>query len=535
MNTKKLFTLLCLVALIVLAQSAIAVSAESEITFALQNEPDSFDPNVTNNSFASIFLNNCFEGLTTLDTQTGSVIGGNAESWEVSEDGTVYTFKLRAGLKWSDGSPLTANDYVYTFQRILTPATTARYLTLVTDYVVNAQEFYDGTATADDLGVKALDDNTLEITLKHATAYFIDLLPMYTFVPVQKATVEANGDKWTASAETYVGNGPFKVSEFNMGESVVLVKNENYWDAASVKLDKITLRYIKDSATALSAYESGEIDGTRTVPSSDIARLKADKAGLVVAPAYGTVYYDINNKAAPFDNPLVRNAFCLAIDRESLIYDVAQNDAVPAFSFMAPGYSVDGVDFTEGRSNFGLSEVADVEAAQAALAEAGYPNGEGFPTVELSYYTNDSVKKIVEALAEMFETNLNVKVNISNEEWAVYYDNILAGNYQIGAMGWSGDYLHPMTFLPLLVTGDPNNLVGYSNPDYDALVTKAQVETDPKAGMAIMQEADNLASAEYPVLPLYYKSNMLLMKDNVQGYYLSPTDTLYFKTAFIAE
>ncbi len=145
------------------------------------------------------------------------------------------------------------------------------------------------------------------------------------------------------------------------------------------------------------------------------------------------------------------------------------------------------------------------------------------------------MKKIVEALAEMFETNLNIKVNISNEEWAVYYDNILAGNYQIGAMGWSGDYLHPMTFLPLLVTSDPNNLVGYSNPDYDALVAKAQVETDPKAGMAIMQEADNIASAEYPVLPLYYKSNMLLMKDSVQGYYLSPTDTLYFKTAFITE
>ncbi len=234
MNTKKLFTLFCLIALLVLAQSAIAVSAESEITFALQNEPDSFDPNVTNNSFASIFLNNCFEGLTTLDTQTGSVVGGNAESWEVSEYGTVYTFTLRAGLKWSDGSPLTANDYVYTFQRILTPATTARYLTLVTDYVANAQEFYDGTATATDLGVKALDDNTLEITLKNATPYFADLLSMYTFVPVQKATVEVNGDKWTASAETYISNGPFKVSEFNMGESVVLVKNENYWDAAAV-------------------------------------------------------------------------------------------------------------------------------------------------------------------------------------------------------------------------------------------------------------------------------------------------------------
>ncbi len=535
MKAKKFLFLAGLAVLLVLAQSAMLVSAQSEITFALQNEPDSFDPSVTNNSFASIFLNNAFEGLTALDPATGSVTGGNAESWEISEDGTVYTFKLREGLKWSDGSALTAADYVYTFQRILTPETTARYLTLVTDYVVNAQAYYDGTATAEELGVKALDDTTLEITLLNPTPYFTDLLTMYTFVPVQKATIEANGDKWTASPETYVVNGPFKVSEFNMGESVILVKNENYWDAETVKLDKVTLRYIKDSATALSAYESGEIDGSRTVPASDIARLKAEKAGVVVAPAYGTVYYDFNNKAAPFDNVLVRKAFNLAIDRESIIYDVVQNDAVPAFSYIAPGYSVDGVDFTDGRSTFELSEVANVEAAQTALAEAGYPNGEGFPEVELSYYTNDTVKKVVEALAEMFETNLNVKVNISNEEWAVYYDNHVAGNYQIGAMGWSGDYLHPMTFLPLYVTGDPNNLVGYSNPEYDALVTKAQVETDPKAAVAIMQEADNLASSEYPTLPLYYKNNMLLMKDTVQGYYLSPTDVLYLKTAYIAE
>ncbi len=531
MNSKKLLVFLC-VAVLALCMAA-TVCAQSEITFALQNEPDGFDPSVTNNSFASIFLANCFEGLTTLDTTNGSVIGGNAESWDISADGTVYTFHLRQGLKWSDGSPLTAKDYVYTFQRIATPATTARYLSLVTDYVKNAQEFYDGKATADEFGVKAVDDNTLEITLKAPTPFFTDLLTMWTFSPVQQATIEANGDKWTASADTYVSNGPFKVSEFNMGESVVLVKNANYWDADAVKLDKVTLRYIKDAGTALSAYESNEIDGSRSVPASDIARLKAENAGLHFAPAYGTVYYDINCKKAPYDNVLVRKALNMAIDRDSLINDVAQVDGTPAFSFIAPGYTVDGEDFTDGRSNFDLSEEADVEGAKKALADAGYPDGKGFPTMQLSYYTNDNVKKIVEALAQMWETNLGIKVEISNEEWAVYYDNVVAGNFEVGAMGWSGDYLHPMTFLPLAYTGDPNNLTGYSNPDYDALVDKARVTTDPKEDMDIMRQADNLVSAEYPFVTLYYKSNMLLMKDYVKGWYDSATDIIYLKNAYV--
>ncbi|MDO4547553.1 MAG: peptide ABC transporter substrate-binding protein [Clostridia bacterium] len=522
-----------ILALMLAATLAPAAMAEpvQEITFALQNEPDGIDPCVTNNSFASPFLNNVFEGLVTYDTMDGSLIPGNAESWTISEDGTVYTFKLREGLKWSDGTPLTAHDYVYTFQRILTPETVAKYLNMVTDYVVNAQEYYDGTATADELGVKALDDTTLEITLNAATPYYIDILTMWTFSPVNRATIEANGDRWTTSADTYVCNGPFKIAEINMGESIVLAKNPEYYDADKVMLEKVTFRYIADPSTALMAYESGEIDGTRTVPGSDIARLKAEDAGLVVTSAYGTVYYDINCAKAPFDNVLVRKAINLAIDRTSLIEDVAQTDAVPAYSFIAPGYVVDGVDFTDELGTFELSEYADPEAAQAALAEAGYPNGEGFPVVTLSYYTNENVKSIVEAIAEMLQTNLNITVNITNEDWAIYYENVLAGNYEIGAMGWSGDYLHPMTFLPLLKTGDVNNLTGYSNPEYDAIVEQVMVETDAAKAVELIKQADEIASADYPLLNLYYKSNMLLMKDYVVGYYLNPSDTLYLKTA----
>jgi oligopeptide transport system substrate-binding protein len=532
---RTLASLLTVLLVIALTLTGAVAEPAQELVFALQNEPDGFDPNVTNNSFATPFLTNVFEGLVTYDTADGSLIAGNAESWIISDDGLTYTFTLRPGLKWSDGSPLTAQDYLYAFKRILTPSTAAQYLNLVTDYVVGAQEFYEGTGSEDALGVKAPDDQTLVLTLKAPAPYYLSILTMWTFSPVQQATVEANGDQWTNKPETYVVNGPFKVDAFNIGESVVLVKNPEYYDADKVKLEKVTFRYITDMSTALLAYEAGDVDGSRSFPPSDYARLRAENAGVVIVPAYATTYYDINNAKAPYDNVLVRKALNLAIDRQSLIDDVIQTPATPAFSLIGSGYVIDGEDFVAGRSDFGLSPTADVEAAQAALAEAGYPNGEGFPPMQLSYYTNDTTKKTAEALAAMFTENLGIQVELSNEDWAVFYDNIQAGNYEVGAMGWGADYLHPMTFLPLLKTGDANNLVGYSNPEYDALVEQAQTETDPAAALDIMRKAETLAAADYPLLTLFYRSNTMLLRDTVQGYYFDYSGNIFLKTALIGK
>ena len=464
-----------------------------------------------------------------LHDSTGTLVPGNAESWDISDDGLTYTFHLRDGLKWSDGSDLTAEDYVYTIQRVLTPATAAQYVSMATDYIKNAQEYYDGTATADDLGVKALDDKTLEITLIQPTSYFIDILSMWTFSPVQKATVEANGDKWSTEADTYICNGPFKIASMSMNENVILEKNENYWDAENVSLQKVTFRYVLDQATALTAYESGEVDGVASIPSSDFARLKAENAGVQTSPSYGTVYYDFNCSAEPVNNVLVRKAICLAIDRQSIIDNVVQVDAQPAYSFLAPGYSVDGKDITEGRESFGLSATADVEGAQAALAEAGYPNGEGFPTLTLSYYDNDTVKKVVEAMAEMLKNNLNINVEVSSNEWSIFYDDVQKGNYQVAAMGWSADYVNPMSFLPLCKTGDSSNNLFYSNADYDALVEQVKAENDPAKAAELTLQADAIVSNDYAVLPLYYKSNNYLMHDNISGFYMTASGNLFFK------
>ncbi len=513
------------------AESTEAGGAQ-EMTFIISNEPDGIDPGITNNSFASIFLANCFEGLVTYDS-TGTVVGGNAESWDISDDGTVYTFHLRDGLKWSDGSSLTANDYVYAMKRVLDPATGGQYVDILTSYIKNAKEYYSGEATEDELGIEALDDQTLEITLIQPTSYFVDLLTMWVFDPVQQATIEANGDQWTASADTYICNGPFKITEMNMGESMVLEKNENYWDAENVTLEKLTLRYVLDTSTALTAYESGEVDGIRNIPSADYARLRAEDAGVQTVANYGTVWYNINCSKEPYNDPLVRKALNLAIDRESIINNVVQLDATPAYNFLAPGYVVDGKDITEGRSDRGLSPNADPEAAQAALAEAGYPNGEGFPTLELSYYSDDTVKKVVEAMAEMLQTNLGINVEISSNDWAIFYEDVQNGDYDVAAMGWTADYTHPMSFLPLLVTGDANNNSFYSNPEYDALVEQAMAETDTEAAVELILQAEDIAMDEYPFITLYYKTNDFLMKDYVQGYYMLSNGNLCFKNTTI--
>ena len=520
-----------------------AASGEQKIIFALHNEPDSIDPGITDNTFAIPILFNTFEGLVSYDTEN-NIVPADAESWEISDDGLTYTFHLREGLKWSDGTPLTANDYVYSIKRVVTPATGAKYSYMVTDYIKGAAEYYEllGSGTADEaaiaaaeanLGVSAPDEKTLVLTLNDTTPYFLGILAMWTYAPVQQGTVEANGDSWTQSPDTFVCNGPFKVSEMKFGEGVTLVKNENYWDAANVKLEEVSYRYILDMSTALSAFESGEIDGMMSVPSADLPRLKTESDSLSIWPAFGTTYYLINNNVEPLNDPLVRKALNLAIDRTAIIDNVMQSTDTPALGLVGPGYVVDGVDFTDGRSDFGLSATGNVEEAQKLLAEAGYPNGEGFPKLRLSYYTDSVVKKVAEAMQQMFKQNLNIDLEITTEDWAVYYESVQAGDYDIAAMGWGADFLNPISFMPLFETGSTQNYTGYANPEYDALVEQAKTEPDAKKAMELMQQAEALMMEDYPFIPVFFRSYPMMMQTYVKGWARSPLNYFYLKDAYV--
>jgi oligopeptide transport system substrate-binding protein len=512
--------------------AALAAEGDQTLTFVLHNEPDGIDPNITSNSFASPFLSNAFEGLVRTNSNN-ELEPGLAESWEISEDGLTYTFHLRDGLKWSDGTDLTSADFAYSIERVLTPETAAQYVNMVTEYIKGADAFYNGEGTFEDVGVKTPDPLTLVIELSAPAPFFLDILSMFVYSPVQKATIETNGDQWTLKPESYIVSGPFRITELNLGESVVMEKNEYYWQADAVKLDKINFRYIKEQATALTAFQAGEIDGFREVPLDDVPQLKAESDEFYVLPTFATTYYLINNEKAPYDNPLVRKALNLALDRQSLIENVLLSSDQPASALVSPGSAVDGQDYTEGRPDYGITATADVEGARAALAEAGYPDGEGFPTMQLSYYTNPQVKKVVEAMAQMFKDNLNIDVEISTEEWAVYYTNVQAGNYEVAAMGWGADYQHPMTFFPLFVTDDQTNNSRYGNPDYDAMVAEARNEIDPVKGVELMRAAEDILMNDYPMIPLYHRSTNLMMKEYVKGWYLTPLNNLVFRDAYI--
>ena len=313
----------------------------------------------------------------------------------------------------------------------------------------------------------------------------------------------------------------------------MLTKNPYYWNAANVKLDEITYRMIPDPSTALLAVEKGEIDGSRELPQSEIPRLMAQSDAFQVMPTFAHTWYQFNVTAAPFDDVRVRKAFALAIDRNELIQNVVQSPAVPATGLIPEGFVTSEGDFRKTGPTYDLLPTADVEAARALMAEAGYPNGEGFPDTELIYYTSPAVKKIAEALQQMWKANLGVELSIGTSEWKVYYEGVQRLEYQICAMGAGGDYLHPMTFFSGYVSDSPDNTLGWANADYDALYNKVKAEVDPDEAVRMMHELEDIFMNEMPLVPLYYRSTTLMLAPYVKGWRLDALNNLSFAGAYI--
>jgi oligopeptide transport system substrate-binding protein len=521
-------------------------------------DPQTWDPTLNSASDGGHVITNLFDGLTR-ETATG-VVPAVAKSWDISPDKTVYTFHLRDGLKWSDGKPLTAKDFEFAWKRACDPAVASDYSFLVTSYLVGGDEYFTGKGTRDQVGVKALDDKTLEVKLKFPVPYFLSLTSFYTYMPVREDVVTAKGEGWEKDPTTCISNGAFKLTEYKTGDHLTMVKNDNYWDAANVKLAGIKGVMIEEQTTALSAYENGEIQVLDGIAIEQIPRLQKEDPNFKIYPQVGTYYANFNCDDKVFKDVRVRRAFTLAIDRKQLVEQVTKGGQMPATGFIPAGltYSdgsvirkldADGNPTTE----FGIDPMkANVEEAKKLLAEAGYPDGKGLPTITYMYNTNENHKKIAEALQAMWKTNLGVDVKLENQEWAVFQETRRAGQYQIARGGWIGDYGDPMTMLDLFTLMSGNNdpqwrykeePVGAPhdktlNPKQEAF-EKAINDSRLASGKdrdALIKTAEDVMMDEMIVAPLYYYTMTTIVDSSkVEGVELTLTTKWDFRNASLVK
>ena len=517
------------------------VSADGyNLAVCLASEPMTIDPALNSAVDGAIMTNHMFEGLVKwVDNGSGEaeLAPGQAESWEktVNDDGTVtYAIKMRDGIKWSDGKDVTAGDFEYSWKRLADPATAADYCYMI-DMVQGYAEVADGSADKDTLGIKAVDDKNLEITLSYDCPYFEEIMAFPATFPVRQDIVEGN-EEWTYSPETYIGNGAYKMVEWSHNAYILTEKSETYYDYEKLGPDTIKYTLLDDNNAMLAAFNSGELNFIMNFPTDEMANYLAS-GQITVAPYIGTYYVCFNTEDEVFSNPLVRQAFSLVIDRNYIVENVSQSGEVPATGYVPSGvYDAEGAngdDFrTVGGEYYSVSAddyQANCDKARELLAEAGYPNGEGFPAVEYMYNTDDRHKAIAEALQNMWQTELGVTVNLSNQDWNVFLKSRKDGDFQIARNGWIADYNDPCSFLDMWYTGGGNNDAQYSNPEYDALIDAAKATSDQTERMAAFHKAEDLLIGQDSVLaPIYFYTNPYMLSDNISGMYYTPLGYFFF-------
>lgn len=512
------------------------VSGAKELTVQVGPDPETIDPALNSSVDGGNMILHTFETLLIFD-QEGKIIPGQAESYEVSEDGLKWTFTLRDGLKWSDGTPLTANDFVYSWKRVTDPNVAAPYAETVLNMVKGFDEAIGGNIDA--LGVSAPDDKTFVVELSTSCPYFASLAAFATLSPVQQATVEANGDAWATAAETYISNGPFYISEWVPGSHITMTKNPNYWNAAAIKLDTLKFALIEDNNAAYSAFQNGEVKFIKSVPTEEIPSLTGNPE-FHVEPIIGTYYISLNDEKEPFTNPLVRKALSLAIDREYVAGTLMQGTYSPATNFVGPGWiDTDGSYFMDN-ANGGKTYIdstnfeASLAEAKQLLADAGYPNGEGLPTI--TYSTNETgYHKVVAEYVQQAWAELGVNLNVEIVEWASFTPLRRAGDYEISRNGWVGDYSDPSNILDLFMTTNGNNDGNFSNADYDAAMELSRTTTDAAERSKALHTAEDILMEEAGAIPVAYYNDFWLQSESIKGSWHSPYGYWYFMYAEVAE
>lgn len=507
---------------------------KQEVVFNNSSEPSSLDPGLMTDNVSGNVAFQIFEGLTVYDPKTLDAKPGVATKWDISADVKTFTFTLRSDAKFSNGDPITADDFVYSWLRVIDPTVNAGkpspYAEKVTAYVQGAADFNAGkTKDASTVGIKAKDKTTLVVTLKDPTPYFLSVTSFYTLMPVSKTAVEKFGNNWT-KPENFVGNGAFKISEWKDHDHITLVKNANYWDAKSVFLDKITLLPVDDDSTALAQFEKGENEWVRTIPASALANWKG-KPEYHNDPQLTTQYIAFNVAKKPLDDPRVRKALSQAIDRQAIVDKITKGGQQPAYTMVPPAF--DG--YNSGATKVGPAGLkTDVAAAKKLLADAGFADGKGFPKLTVIYNVNATHKAVYEFIQQQWKENLGIDVSVESQEFPVVIQNRQNKTYDISRDGWGGDYPDPNTFLgDLFTTGAGNNDPGYKNPAFDSLIKQASSTVDKAARNKLLGQAEKLiVEDDMPVAPLYYSVNLNLVKTWIKGMDFNLLDFHYLKYVY---
>jgi len=477
-------------------------------------EPESLDPHKARSTQAADVLRDIGEGLVAY-SGTGVLIAAAAEKWEMSEDGRQYDFWLRPEARWSNGETVTAEQFVYSFRRLVNPETAAFYAQALTD-IENAADIIAGLKAPDSLGVEAPEEFRLRIRLTNATPYFLGLLTHPSAFPVHPASIEQHGDAF-AKAGNLLSNGAYKLDSWELGSVIRLSRNENYWNNAGTAIDKVHHYVTPEPQVELNRYRAGELDITSTVPPEAFAAIRKERPDeLRLAPYLGVYYYGLNLTRAPFkDNLKLRQALSMAIDREILTEKITGRGEAPAYNWVPPG--VDNYEAIRG-PHADMSVEERHAAAQRLYKESGY--GEDNPLeVEIRYNTSETHQRIALAIQSMWRETLGFEATLINEEFQVLLSNMRAMEItQVFRSSWTGDYNDAHTFLQVLLTGNPSNMTGYASEEYDSLMQRAAEQTDLGRRQLYLEEAERVLLADHPVIPLYFYVSKHLVSPRVRGW-----------------
>lgn len=488
-------------------------------------EPTSFDPSVGFNAVSWSALNNLMEGLTRL-SEDHLAEEASAEKIDVSEDGLTYTFTIRDGAEWSNGDPLTANDFLFAWHHMLDPET-ASPAAFLAYFIEGAEDYNNGEGTVDDIGIEAPDEKTFVVKLGAPNEAFLNIITNPSFFPVNEK-VATDNPKWFTEADSFVSNGPFKLASWDHDVKFVFEKNENYWDADKVNLDKVNWEMVSESTTAYQMYQSGELDST-DVP-SEIAEDLKDNEEVKVEDQAGLYFFRFNTSMEPFTNTNIRRAFGEAVNQEDIVEFVTKNGEKPAHGFVSYGFiGPDGEEFREAAGDLISFDPENAKKLlEEGMKEEGYTE---LPKVTLTYSTSDSHQKIAVALQSMFKENLGVDVELQNVEGGVFLADQKEFKYQFSRSSFLHDYADPVNALESFITDSSMNRTTWSNPEYDKLIEAVKNETDEEKRWDLLQQADTLLMDEMPVIPIYYYNQSTLEKPGVTGILRHPVGYMDLKYA----